>query len=192
MQRILTHLTSLSNNDLQHQQLKVINNVTGPQDPFPPTAESDSKIQTKSNLPTQVKMIYGDGWCLFCLVAVACDMVLLSCAKNAGGWPKVANLATCKTEFADKLRNKTVDLWRANKPIYECHAHYLELDHFWMDNRYENIDKRISELAKPKTFASEAQLLALVHVIKWPIVVHYQYAQEFAAGRGIHRICQYS
>ena len=47
----------------------------------------------------------------------------------------------------------------------------------WMD-RYENIDKRISEMAKPKTFAGEAELLTLVHVIKRPIAVRYQNAQH--------------
>ena len=57
-------------------------NVTGPQDPLPPTAESSSTIQTKSDLPTQVKKIYGDGRCLFRSVVVACDMVLLSCTRN--------------------------------------------------------------------------------------------------------------
>ena len=100
-------------------------NVTGPQDPLPPTAESSSKIQTKSDPPTQVKKIYGDGRCLFRSVTVACDMVLLSCARNEGGWPKDADLAKHETEFADKLRKKTVDLWRANKSIYESHVHDL-------------------------------------------------------------------
>ena len=151
-------------------------NVTGPQDPLPPTAESSSKIQTKSDLPTQVKKIYGDGRCLFRSVAVACDMVLLSCARNEGRWPKDSDLAKRETEFADKSRKKTVDLWRANKSIYESHVHDLGLDHFWMDDGYGNIDKRISEMAKPKTFAGEAELLALVHVIERPIAVHYQNA----------------
>ena len=151
-------------------------NVTGPQDPLPPTAESSSTIQTKSDLPTQVKKIYGDGRCLFRSVVVACDMVLLSCTRNEGGWPKDADLAKRETEFADKLRKKTVDLWRANKSIYESHVHDLGLDHFWMDDGYGNIDKRISEMAKPKTFAGEAELLALVHIIKRPIAVHYQNA----------------
>ena len=46
----------------------------------------------------------------------------------------------------------------------------------WMTDM--EIDKRISDMAKPKTFAGEAELLALVHVIKRPIAVHYQNAQH--------------
>ena len=63
-------------------------------------------------------------------VAVACDMVFMSCARNEGGWPKDADLAKRETEFADKLRKKTVDLWRANKSIYDSDVHDLGLDHF--------------------------------------------------------------
>ena len=56
--------------------------------------------------------------------------MLLSCVRNEGGWPKDADLAKRETESAEKLRMKTVELWRTNKSIYESHVHDLGLDHF--------------------------------------------------------------
>ena len=75
--------------------------------------------------------------------------------------------------MADELRKKTVRMWRANKLVYESHAHDLALDHFW-DDGYRDIAHRLFEMVKTKTYAGEPEILALVHVIKRPIAVHYQ------------------
>ena len=120
----------------------------------------------------QVKKIYGDGQCLFRSGAVACDTVLLSCARNDCGWPKDAEHAKRKTELADKLRKKTVDLWKPNKSLCKSHLQDLGLDHFWMNDGYSNIDNKLSEMSKKGTYAGDAELLALVHVIERPIAVH--------------------
>ena len=87
-----------------------IDDITGPQDPLPTTAESDNQKEPNSDLTTQVKKICGDGRCLFCSVAAACDIVLLPCAKNEGDWPKDAEVARQETELGDKLRKRRL-IW---------------------------------------------------------------------------------
>ena len=53
-----------------------------------------------------------------------------------------------------------------------------------MDDGYENIDKRISEIAKPKKFAGEAEQLALAHVLERPIAVQSLQLGEACTGSG--------
>ena len=72
--------------------------------------------------PDKVKKVYGDGQCLFRFVAVVCDDVLLSCVRNEGGWPTGVDLAKQETEKADQVRKRTIQMWQANKEVYESHA----------------------------------------------------------------------
>ena len=105
-------------------------------------------------------------------VAVACDDVLLSCVRNEGGWPAGVHLAKQETEKADKLRKRTIQMWKADKEVYESHASDLGSAHFWNDG-YQDISERIADIEKSDTCASEPEILALVHVIKHPIAVQY-------------------
>ena len=123
-------------------------------------------------LPLEVKKVYGDGRCLFRSVAVACDNVLLYYVRNEDGWPTGVDLAKLETEKADQLRKRTIQMWKANKEVYESHALDLGLAHFW-DDGYLDISERIADVEKSGTYAGEPEILALVHVIKRLTAVHY-------------------
>ena len=81
-------------------------------------------------LPLEVKKVYGDGQCLFRSVACACDDALLSCVRNEGGWPTGVDRAKQETEKADQLRKRMIQMWKANKEVYESHASDHGLAHF--------------------------------------------------------------
>ena len=122
-------------------------------------------------LPLKVNKVYGDRRCLFRCVAVACD-VLLSCVRNEDGLPTGVDLAKQETEKADQLRKRMIQMWKANKEVYEFHALDLDLAHVW-DDGYIDISESIADMEKFDTYAGEPEILALVHVIKCPIAVHY-------------------
>ena len=63
-------------------------------------------------------------------------------------------------------------MWKANKEVYESHASDLGLAHFW-DDGYQDISERTADMEMSDTYAGEPEVLALVHVIKHPIAVHY-------------------
>ena len=63
-------------------------------------------------------------------------------------------------------------MWKANKLVYQSHASDLGLTHFW-DDGHQDISERIAEMEKSDTYAGQPEILALVHVIKRPIAVHY-------------------
>ena len=46
------------------------------------------------------------------------------------------------------------------------------LTHFW-DDGHQDISERIAEMEMSDTYAGQPEILALVHVIKRPIAVHY-------------------
>ena len=96
-------------------------------------------------LPLKVKKVYGDGRCLFRSVAVACDDALLSCVRNEGGGPIGVDLAKQETEKAHQLRKKMIQMWKANKEVYESYASNLGLPHFW-DDGYQDISERIADM----------------------------------------------
>ena len=80
-------------------------------------------------------------------VAGACDDALLSCVRNEGGWPAGVGLAKQETEKADQLRKRTIQVWKANKEVYESHASDLGLGHFW-DDGCQDISERICRYGK--------------------------------------------
>ena len=97
---------------------------------------------------------------------------MLSCVRNEGGWSTGVDLAKLETEKADQLRKRTIQMWKANKEVYKSHASDLGLAHFW-DDGYQDISEIIADMEKSDTYAGEPEILALVHVIKRLIAVHY-------------------
>ena len=73
--------------------------------------------------------------------------VLLSCVRNEDGWPRGVDLAIQETEKADQLRKRTIQVWKANKEVYESHASDLGLAHFW-DDGYQDISEIICRYGK--------------------------------------------
>ena len=95
--------------------------------------------------------------------------MLLSCVRNEDGWPTGVDLAKQK---ADQLRKRLIQMWKDNNEVCESHTSDLGLAHFW-DDGYQDISESIADMKKSDTHAGEPEILALVHVIKRPITVHY-------------------
>ena len=86
--------------------------------------------------------------------------------------PKMLVLLVMRLKKADELRKRTIKMWKANKLVYQSHASDLGLTHFW-DDGHQDISERIAEMEKSDTYAGQPEILALVHIIKRPIAVHY-------------------
>ena len=115
--------------------------------------------------------IYGDGNCLFRAIATAVDNDLLNCCRSIVGWPLNDMQAQKETNSAKKLRDSTVKLWKENRQVYESHAEELGFTPFVT----EDLTTRMERIMKGAEYAGEPEIIALVHIVQCPIVVHYEH-----------------
>ena len=76
-----------------------------------------------------------------------------------------------ETQAADKLREETVLMLRENAKLFHSSWRDMGMD-VSFDADYGTLDSRLTEMSNPSTYGGELELLALMHVIKQPIVVH--------------------
>ena len=133
-----------------------------------------------SRYPPDVLMVspryteHGYRNCFFRVVASGDDETLVSCSRQESGYPVNAKHAELERRSAHQLRLKAVEILRSSTQLVKSHGDDLGLEYLWKGDEYGSLENRLKAVEKNAEYGGQPEILALVHVMRRPITVHYE------------------
>ena len=90
------------------------------------------------------------------------------------GYPVNAKHAELERRSVYQLRLKAVEMLRSRTQFVKSHRDYLGLEYLWNGDDYGSLENSLKAIEKNVEYAGQREILALVHVIERPIIVHYE------------------
>ena len=90
------------------------------------------------------------------------------------GYPVNAKHAELERRSLYQLRLKAVGMLRSRTQLVKSHGDDLGLEYLWNEDKYGSLGNSLKAMEKNAEYAGQADILALMHVIERPIIVHYE------------------
>ena len=88
------------------------------------------------------------------------------------GYPVNAKHAKLERRYVHQLRLKAVERRRSSTQLVESHRNDLSLQYLWNGDEYDSLENSLKAMKKNPEYGGQQEILALVHVIERPIIVH--------------------
>ena len=90
------------------------------------------------------------------------------------GYPVTAKHAELERRSAHQLRLKAVEMLLSSTQLVKTHGDDLGLGYLWNGVEYGSLENSLKTMEKNAEYGGQPEILALVHVIERPIIVHYE------------------
>ena len=88
------------------------------------------------------------------------------------GYPVNVKHAELERRSVYQLRLKAVEMLRSRTQLVKSHRDEVSLEYLWNGDEYSSLKHSLKAMEKNAEYAGQPEILALVHVIERPIIVH--------------------
>ena len=90
------------------------------------------------------------------------------------GYPINAIHVVLERRSAHQLRLKAVEMLRSSTQLVKSHGNDLGVEYLWNEVEYGSLENNLKAVEKNAEYGGQREILAPVHVIEKPVIVHYE------------------